>query len=367
MLKIQEFILNNEDWEEKLQQRPYFLSIGRNDGYVILKYSQIDSDFSEEIVRESRGIILDEENDYKVVCKAFNKFFNYGESLAANIDWETAKIQEKIDGSIVKLWWSDRLKKWIVSTNGTIYAENASVMFPSEKIKNFYDMFIKAYSTKELMDEPLRKSTHVFELVGPENRVVIPYSEIELYYLISINNENFVEFKDECFKNFKKPKEYSFNSLEETIEFTKTKEFNTFRNEGFVVKDAYYNRIKIKTEDYLRIHRMRGETNPTPLRFLELMRANEQEEFLSYFPEYREEYENFKKKYINYRRKLDSLIDVYYEINHLSRKDFAMMAKQTFCPSFLFGLLDGKWETSTEYMNTLHNKKLVEVILNEKG
>jgi len=100
MLKVREFILNNKDWEKKLQTKPYFLRVGKNDGYVILKYNQIESDFSEQIVRESRGVILDEENGYEVVCKAFDKFFNYGETLAADLDWNTVKIQEKVDGCL---------------------------------------------------------------------------------------------------------------------------------------------------------------------------------------------------------------------------------------------------------------------------
>ena len=363
MLKVQEFILNNDDWEEKLQSKPYCLKVGRNDGYVILKYSQIESDFSEQIVCESRGIILDEENDYQIVCKPFNKFFNYGEHLASEIDWPSAKIQEKVDGSIMKLWWSERFSKWVVSTNGTIFAQNADLPFADKKLKTFLDMFMEAYNKVELFGSPIKGDTHVFEMVGRNNRVVIPYEDIELFYLISINNENFAEYKDDFFINFKRPKEYSFSSLEETIAFTKTKDFNTFRNEGFVVSDRYHNRIKIKTEDYLRIHRMRGETNPTPLRFLELLKTNEVNEFLSYFPEYKKDYENFKKKYIEYQTKLDDALNLYFTIKDLPRKDFALKAKETISPTFLFGLLDEKWTTSNEYMQQMREKNLVEVIL----
>lgn len=366
MLEVQKFILNNRIiWEGNLERPPYNLRIGRNDGYVILKYDQIDSDFNEPIVRESRGLILDEHNDYKVVCKAFDKFFNYGEELAAEINWDTAKIQEKVDGSIMKLWWSERFMKWIVSTNGTIYAQNADVMFPKNGITNFRDMFMEVYNKKEIRGEPQKDSTHVFELVGPQNRVVIPYEEIELYYLTSVNNETFEEFQDESFINFPVPLSYYFSSLEETVEFTKTDDFNTFRNEGFVVKDGNNNRIKIKTEDYLKIHRMRGETNPTPKRFLELLRMNEASEFLSYFPEYKEDYDEFKERYIRYRKNLDNLVDYYVTIKHLDRKDFASKAQKTIAPAFMFGLLDGKYSNPTGYLHDIHEKKLIEAIYSD--
>lgn len=362
MLEVQEFILNNPDWEEKLQSKPYFLKVGRDSGYVLLKYSQIESDFSEQIVRECRGLILDEGNNFEVVCKPFSKFFNYGEEHAAEIDWDSAKIQEKVDGSIMKLWWSEKYLKWIVSTNGTIFAQNADLMFPSNGIHNFREMFYEAFNKVMFNGDLSREYTHVFELVGPQNRVVIPYMEIELYYLTSINNKDFTEKRLEVFDSVKTPKEYSFSSLEETIEFTKSDNFNTFRNEGFVVVDGSFNRIKIKTEDYLRVHRLRGETNPTPKRFLELMRTNESSEFLSYFPEYQSDYDSFKQKYIKYRRQLDVLLNYFFNIKDLPRKEFAIEAKKTMNPSFLFGLLDEKWETSVEYMNSVRDKNLIEAI-----
>ena len=42
---------------------------------VLLKYSQIASDMSLPIVQECRGIILDESDDWRVVSRAYDKFF----------------------------------------------------------------------------------------------------------------------------------------------------------------------------------------------------------------------------------------------------------------------------------------------------
>ena len=65
---------------------------------VLFKYSQIASDMSLPIVQESRGVILDEADGWRVVSRAYDKFFNYGEPNAAEIDWTTAVVQEKVDG-----------------------------------------------------------------------------------------------------------------------------------------------------------------------------------------------------------------------------------------------------------------------------
>jgi hypothetical protein len=365
-MNLRNFILQNKNWEERLSSPPYNLIIKRKDGYIIFNYHQIKSDFSYDIVIESRGIILDELNDYKVVRKAFNKFFNFGEKYASEIYWDSAVIQEKVDGSIISFWWSERLNKWIVSTNGTIFARDATVPFPDNQVKTFYDMVVCKCFYDEDMNFPYKNHTHTFEIVGPQNKVVIPYKKEQLYYLTSINNETFEEtdFYD-YFKYFSNcPRDYKFDSLEETIEFTKQKYFNTFRNEGFVVKDKFCDRVKIKTENYLRVHRLRGEHSPTIKRFIELIKLNEQEEFLSYFPEYREDYKRIKKAYDNFLYDLGKLQDqVDTKIHNISnRKEFALWAKDTEYPSFCFSLFDQPGKDYNDFMDNLSEKSFINFI-----
>ncbi len=74
MLKVIQFIKDNPDWREVLSSAPYCLRISDDSGFTILKYSQIDSDFKNEIVRECRGLIIDQ--DLNPVCIPFFKFAN---------------------------------------------------------------------------------------------------------------------------------------------------------------------------------------------------------------------------------------------------------------------------------------------------
>ena len=66
MLKVLEFIKAHKNWEELLSQAPYYIKVYRDvmfdHNLVMLKYNQLDSDFNEEIVRECRGLILDEDS-----------------------------------------------------------------------------------------------------------------------------------------------------------------------------------------------------------------------------------------------------------------------------------------------------------------
>ena len=134
MLALQQFITDNPNsWQIKLTEEPYYLKIKQDEAFpwlYLFTYDILNSDFYNPIVKESRGIILDIDSPLSlpiVVCHAFNKFGNYGEGYSDTklIDWSTVKVQEKIDGSIVKLWFEHRTCQWILSSNSCIQASKA--------------------------------------------------------------------------------------------------------------------------------------------------------------------------------------------------------------------------------------------------
>ena len=57
-MRVLELMNREYNWKEILQEAPYFINIKEKDDYVLLKYNQIFSDFSNEIVRECRGAIF---------------------------------------------------------------------------------------------------------------------------------------------------------------------------------------------------------------------------------------------------------------------------------------------------------------------
>ena len=80
---------------------PYHLKIQERDNLVLLKYSQIESDFNIKICRECRGIILDKRT-WEPVCFPFTKFFNMGEPYDDTVDGKL-HVYQKIDGSLAKV------------------------------------------------------------------------------------------------------------------------------------------------------------------------------------------------------------------------------------------------------------------------
>ena len=194
MLKVLEFIqAHRNDWEELLSQEPYFLKVSRDNVFnhrlVMLKYNQLDSDFHEEMVRESRGLIFDEDS-LEVVSVPFFKFGNYGESYAPNIDWESAIITEKRDGSLMKVSYiGDDV---LISTNGCIDAFKAplqdDVLCP---YANYGEMFVKALGNRLQLLE--KGKTYMFELTSPYNKVVVPYDKLELALIGIRDNQSLQE------------------------------------------------------------------------------------------------------------------------------------------------------------------------------
>ena len=83
MSNLLDFINNNKkDWKEILSKETYSIKIKKDEDYYLLKYNQLTSDFSIDIVRECRGCIIrysEALNKYVFVCRPFDKFFNYNE------------------------------------------------------------------------------------------------------------------------------------------------------------------------------------------------------------------------------------------------------------------------------------------------
>ena len=302
------------NWKELLSAEPYNLKIKEDGPYVMFSYDQIRSDFNNPMVREARGIIFRIGQWENPVCWPFMKFFNFGEPTAADIDWSTAFVSEKVDGSLIKVWWDGN---WKISTNGTIDAFKAELN--DIKMPNFGEYFIRAlaayYDKIETVFDAFPRLTatldldltYMFELVGPYNRVVVPYNEPAIYFLGARNKYTGEEFN--CSKltagalgmgKFKLPMQFKLDSLESCLEAVETFGWD---EEGFVVCDAQFNRVKIKSPAYVMAHYARNNNVINRKHLIKVILMNEVEEFLCYAEDYREELE-----------KVQSLMQAYFKV-----------------------------------------------------
>ena len=357
-MKIIEFINNNSNWREVLSNSPYNLIIEDDSDFIMLKYSQYDSDFTNELVRECRGLILDK--DYNAVCVPFIKFGNHGESYANDIDWSTAKVEEKIDGSLIKVW--NHENKWIISTNGTIFAYKAHLgsqydTKSNTPFNNFEELFLKAVDIAGLDIKSLNpKYTYMFELCSPHTRIVVPHSEIKIYHIGTRDNNTYEELELDI--GVEKPKTYKYNNLSDIIEMASKLKYC---EEGYIVKDINFNRIKVKSPSYVAAHHLISELSDKKL--LEIIRKNEIDEFLVYFPEYKQYIDDLLDKISKFSMYIDSVLkDKINGINFETRKDFAAIITKTKFPAFFFSYYDKKVHSQLDWLWSFPNDKILELI-----
>lgn len=195
----------------------------------------------DEITKQCRGLILD--NEGNVVAKGFNKFFNIEEHKPEEIPNEPFEVFEKLDGSLGILFWFQG--KWILATKGSFISEQSVKARQILESKYNYEPLPKGYTT-------------LVEIIYPENRIVCDYEgEESLIVLSMISNAS--------------GKELDYSSLLQVCEETKMpvvkrydgiSDFKTLKSliskdrEGYVVRFRNGFRIKIKGEEYVRLHRI---------------------------------------------------------------------------------------------------------------
>lgn len=387
-LKVLDFINKNIDWERKLSSPPYNLIIKQKYPFILLKYNQIESDMSNEIVQECRGLILKQINialarnplipQYKVASMRFVKFFNYGQKEAARLSFP-CEVSEKIDGSLIGVWY-DNEYGWQVSTSGNIDAEDSPVIFG--EYKSYRDIFDKAWDNK-FFDEMNKNCTYIFELVSPYTRIIVPYKEISLYLLSIRNNITLEEeARDEIpfiakklfGDKIKTPQSFKCNSIEEVKSFVNNLTIESENFEGFVLCDNNFNRIKLKSPAYMELFFIKGEGIFSEKKIIKLILEGQDDDVLGYFPEYKEDFDKIRRGLSLLIAHFKDLLNKGEKYKSLNKKDFAIWAKEFQYNNLLFKAYGANyWEKDEEnkaaflkqYVENITISKLVDFVRGE--
>lgn len=314
---------------------------------VCLKYSQLESPLEQLIVQQCRGIILDEANNWSVVSYPYDKFFNYGESSAADVNWDNAVVYEKLDGSLMTLFFYQG--EWRVQSSGTA---DASGKVPATKY-SFKYIFWQVWQQLGYQLPEDKKYCFMFELMTPYNKIVVRQlkNKLVLHGVRNISNlqeDNPVIWGNKY--NWKTVKTYPFNDLATVLQITKT--LDPLEREGYIVCDNNFNRIKIKNIDYVQLSYVKSTT--TTRKILEIVVNNEGEEFLNYFPEYLSLYNQLKEQYESLVTEITTTYQKYKDIS--VQKDFALAIKHLPYSGIFFALRAGKISSVRECLKntTIH-------------
>lgn len=315
------FIKENEDWKDKLLHKPYSLKNILNVSYIpnsfMFNYNLFESELSNPIVKACRGTILEISPDRSVVkpvALPFYKFFNMGDVNGDTIDWTTAKSRDKVDGQLIKFFKVDGKNFWC--TNGSPNVETP-LDYTDDKIENYKDLLESAVLCRTI-DTLAKKSeresysltgkdgawhmyttgkgtgptgwidnvpdgwTLMFELTSPYNRIIVKYDDIKLWFHGARDPEG-LEHDPEDIKElfglpYDVPKQYYFDGFDEA--FAELDKWDGLAQEGIVVCDADFHRVKIKCEDYLKMKFIRDVDTPKGIFWI--MISEEYDDLASY-------------------------------------------------------------------------------------
>ena len=167
---------------------------------AIYKYSpsfqsQFFTDEDAHWVRWCRGLVYDHDAD-RVVCCPMPKFFGHQTFTHATL-WEMVQennytVSRKVDGSCVLVWYYDGT--WQFTTLFSFDSEQAMVAkHMALEMGVGDDIFNKG-------------STQIFEVVYPENHIIVDYGEeTSLTYITSFDNDTGREYLDESYMGSESP------------------------------------------------------------------------------------------------------------------------------------------------------------------
>lgn len=281
-----------------------------------------------------RGLVLDA--DGNVIARPFDKFFNLGEPIYKDKEPMTLDemisehgkytIEEKVDGSLGILF--EYNNGWICATRGSFKSDQALMM------RSFIDECLDN-DLLELSKLP-NGYTHLFEIIYPSNRIVVDYLDTEeLRYLWSRENESglYTRF-GELTANFSTPVVYDCMKK------------NIPNAEGYVLHFEDEFRVKVKFEEYTRLHRILTGMNEKAVwemlkdgKSFDDILENVPDEFMVWLKKMIDEY---NMRYAGYECIYKNIFASLKEIGWKDRKEFAQKAVLFEDTSILFAMLDNR-------------------------
>lgn len=206
--------------------------------------------------RNARGLILNRTTG-DVVARPFEKIFNWGEeyeNVIMPLGHDVKRITEKMDGSLGILYRPVKniigSRRLLVATRGSFESDQAK--WATERLY-YYHMMTDNWLPKEC--------TLLFEIIYPENRIVVDYGNQRMLVLLAARSTETGEYYDSefiaqvaCRYDFITVAYHSMPRNAHEIA-TLVRNWDNGR-EGVVAEFADGSRWKFKADAYVQVHRL---------------------------------------------------------------------------------------------------------------
>lgn len=282
----------------------------------------------DDVTLMCRGLITD--LDGNIMARPFKKFFNV-EEHQGEIPQEPFTVLEKLDGSLGILYYIDG--EPYLATRGS---------FTSDQAIEGTKILRERYGDLSDLD---KTCTYLFEIIYPENRIVVDYGQKrDVVLLAKIDTETGREASIESYRE-----RFSVARLYDGInDLESLRMLENSDDEGFVVTFASGLKLKLKFQEYVRLHRLLTQVSSKSI-WEVLKNGDPLNDVLDRVPD--EFYQWVRETERKLRAKHDEAIAtataVYDKVDKTDRKAAAlsMQGKDSTTRAIVFALLDGKTET----------------------
>jgi len=242
---------------------------------------------------ELRGLTFVKKEDKWERFLALHKFFELNQAPGwMEEDLKNKKIikaVEKIDGSLMQPVLIDGKIYFKTKLSFEAYqAKRANEMLKNNELKNY------------ILEKFKEGKIPIFEYISPKSQVVMDYKKEELI-LIQLRDlktgEYVLNFEEEAEKRgIKCAKKYEIKSLDEFIKLAK--EIKDIEGWVLIFEDMQF--VKVKTDEYLKRHKLLGKIQPHEIiaAILE-KRENEYKDILNRESEKYEYFKEIEKKFLD--------------------------------------------------------------------
>ena len=248
-----------------------------------------------------RSIITNMDDKILMVSPSKSMEYKHFINLYPNINDVT--VEKFIEGTMMNVFWDSDYETWEFSTKTNI---GGNTTFFNEK--TFRVLFEEVIEYAKLDVNQLDKNIcYSFVFQHPENRIVSKFNNLNLFLIeaYKIVNDT-IQIFDTCallntdaFNNTKVvcPMTYDSNrSYEELYNFYTNKTLN-YTIMGVIIRDKSTNiRTKIRNPCYEMVRRLRGNNPKLQYHYYSLLKEDIIFLFLTYYPEYNDEFISFERK-----------------------------------------------------------------------
>lgn len=216
---------------------------------VQLCYHQLKTP-KNNITNECRGLILDMDDNYKIISYPFYRFSDYSEKSDSLLDMNSLRFYEKLDGSIISLYFYKG--EWNISTK-TMPDASGKIFNPNNEEKIFRDYFFDTFKKLGYKLPENTNYTYVFEFMFTNQGIVQKTTEsislLMVRNLSTLDELDHINIANENGWNKVTPLETS--SLDEVKNIVRY--LDPIKCEGYVICDKNFTRFKLKSPQFDKI------------------------------------------------------------------------------------------------------------------